>query len=232
MCQSRRHKGRQWRNWSLSKVAPPGLTRQNCIRPKAQCPYWVAQSFDVHHSRHGKPTLQQWPGIQRTAWGRWQKSRGEGSRDGISPCYLEEGLLHSEAGQQNWWTTSSSSSSPLDRDTGSREDGKDEGMIPVQVDRWAWGSGQRKVKTQNNQWQRKQMRWRNVVLYRWEHSDAIKADDMAWNRLRMARLWWTKDADLEQVKFLYLLVGRRTPHRIIYTLLCLFLNTLWDFFLV
>lgn len=27
------------------------------------------------------------------------------------PGYLEEGLLHSEAGQQNWWTSSASSSS-------------------------------------------------------------------------------------------------------------------------
>lgn len=34
------------------------------------------------------------------------------------PGYLEEGLLHSEAGQQNWWTSSASSSSSLKNEEG------------------------------------------------------------------------------------------------------------------
>lgn len=37
------------------------------------------------------------------------------------PGYLEEGLLHSEAGQQNWWTSSASSSSSLEKEEGTHK---------------------------------------------------------------------------------------------------------------
>ena len=47
--------------------------------------------------------------------------RGEGEWLAVAPCYLEEGLLHSEAGQQNWWAMSSSSSSLRDRQTNRQE---------------------------------------------------------------------------------------------------------------
>lgn len=45
----------------------------------------------------------------------------------VAPGYLEEGLLHSEAGQQNWWAMSSSSSSLRDRQTGKRDEDREVG---------------------------------------------------------------------------------------------------------
>lgn len=40
----------------------------------------------------------------------------------FAPGYLEEGLLHSEAGQQNWWAMSSSSSSLRKTETDKKKD--------------------------------------------------------------------------------------------------------------
>lgn len=51
--------------------------------------------------------------------------------------YLEEGLLHSEAGQQNWWAMSSSSSSlPTNRRT-SRERQRETEIQTLKMDEWS-----------------------------------------------------------------------------------------------
>lgn len=67
-------------------------------------------------SQFSRSTFPSWPADERLSTVSWLKSvwggEGRGKTAGQGAAgYLEEGLLHSEAGQQNWWAMSSSSSS-------------------------------------------------------------------------------------------------------------------------
>lgn len=145
------------RNWISSGVPKPD---SSFFSYRWSSPFFVAAPADW-----GRGSGRICFSFSRSLVTNWQKtedSRGRGKGVGgggvvsplhstwkerfmVAPGYLEEGLLHSEAGQQNWWAMSSSSSSLRGGSTKKRGAG---GGIEVKKE-----SKQRdkKVEEENNQ---------------------------------------------------------------------------------